>query len=101
MKKAHEYVPMAERIDKKVTAAFEDQKKAIDDVNDSLTDIDSGFKAANADYEAEQALWRPKSLAEGKDADKKAEYIAKLSQALGLISHGQSDHKLSEPSKMS
>lgn len=95
MKKAHdEYVPMAERIDKKVTAAFEDQKKAIDDVNDSLTDIDSGFKdAANsADYEAEraQALWQElKSLADQsgkvKDADKKrAEYIAnELSEALG------------------
>ena len=95
MKKAHdEYVPMAERIDKKVTAAFEDQKKAIDDVNDSLADIDSGFKdAANsADYEAEraQALWQElKSLADEsgkvKDADKKrAEYIAnELSEALG------------------
>lgn len=95
MKKAHdEYVPMAERIDKKVTAAFEDQKKAIDDVNDSLTDIDSGFKdAANsADYEAERAqtLWQElKSLADEsgkvKDADKKrAEYIAnELSEALG------------------
>ena len=95
MKKAHdEYVPMAERIDKKVTAAFEDQKKAIDDVNDSLTDIDSGFKdAANsAEYEAEraQALWQElKSLADQsgkvKDADKKrAEYIAnELSEALG------------------
>ena len=95
MKKAHdEYVPMAERIDKKVTAAFEDQKKAIDDVNDSLTDIDSGFKdAANsADYEAEraQSLWQElKSLADEsgrvKDADKKrAEYIAnELSTALG------------------
>lgn len=95
MKKAHdEYVPMAERIDKKVTAAFEEQKEAIDKVNDSLTDIDSGFKdAANsADYEAERAkaLWEElKSLADEsgkvKDADKKrAEYIShELSEALG------------------
>lgn len=95
MKKAHdEYVPMAERIDKKVKAAFEEQAAAIDKVNESLTDIDSGFKdaAESADYEAEraQALWEElKSLADEsgkvKDADKKrAEYITKeLSEALG------------------
>ena len=95
MKKAHdEYVPMAERIDKKVTTAFEDQKKAIDEVGQSLDDVKESFKdaAINADYEAEKAedLWKElQTLADeqGRVSDKdklRAEYIlGELSKALG------------------
>ena len=96
IKKAHdEYVPAAERIDKKVSAAFENQKKAIDDVNTSLENVNKTFKesADQADYEAERTkdLWEElQTLADEsgkvKDADKlRAEYIkGELEEALGI-----------------
>lgn len=96
IKKAHDaYVPAAERIDKKVSAAFENQKKAIDDVNTSLENVNTTFKesADQADYEAERTkdLWEElQTLADEsgkvKDADKlRAEYIkGELEEALGI-----------------
>ena len=96
IKKAHdEFVPVAERISREVEKAFEGQKTLIDDVNESLEDLQENFKnsADNADYEAERAraLWEElRTLADEsgkvKASDKKrAEYIlGELNEALGL-----------------
>ena len=96
IKKAHDnYVPMAERIDKRVSDAFKDQKAAIDAVGDSLDNVKEGFKeaAVEADYEADKAkyLWEElQTLAdeEGKVSDKdkiRAEYLKnELQEALGI-----------------
>lgn len=96
IKKAHDnYVPTAERISKQVSAAFEEQQKAIDGVNESLKEADTSFKdtADAADIEANKAydLWTElQRLADEsgrvKDADKKrAEYIkGELEDALGI-----------------
>lgn len=96
IKKAHDnYVPMAERIDKRVSDAFKDQQEAIDAVGDSLDNVKESFKeaAAEADYEADKAkyLWEElQTLAdeEGKVSDKdkiRAEYLKnELQEALGI-----------------
>lgn len=96
IKKAHdEYVPMAERIDKKVSNAFKDQKESIDAVGTSLDNVKESFKdaAINADYEADKAkdLWEElQKLAdeEGRVSDKdkiRAEYLKnELQEALGI-----------------
>lgn len=96
IKKAHDnYVPMAERIDKRVSDAFKDQQEAIDAVGDSLDNVKGSFKeaAAEADYEADKAkyLWEElQTLAdeEGKVSDKdkiRAEYLKnELQEALGI-----------------
>lgn len=95
IKKAHdEYVPTAERIDKRVSAAFEDQKKAIDEVSTSLENVNQNLKnaAGSADYEAARTkdLWEELQILSDesgkvKDADKlRAEYIlGELKTALG------------------
>lgn len=96
IKKAHDnYVPMAERIDKRVSDAFKDQQEAIDAVGDSLDNVKESFKdaAVEADYEADKAkyLWEElQTLAdeEGKVSDKdkiRAEYLKnELQEALGI-----------------
>ena len=96
IKKAHDnYVPMAERIDKRVSNAFKDQQEAIDAVGDSLDNVKESFKeaAVEADYEADKAkyLWEElQTLAdeEGKVSDKdkiRAEYLKnELQEALGI-----------------
>lgn len=96
IKKAHDnYVPMAERIDKRVSDAFKDQQEAIDVVGDSLDNVKESFKdaAVEADYEADKAkyLWEElQTLAdeEGKVSDKdkiRAEYLKnELQEALGI-----------------
>lgn len=95
IKEAHDsYVPTAQRISDKVKAAFEEQEKAIDDVNTSIENLNGSFEAAAeaADTEAVQAydLWNEldklaDSSGKVKDADKKrAEYIlGELNSALG------------------
>lgn len=96
IKKAHDnYVPMAERIDKRVSDAFKNQQEAIDAVGDSLDNVKESFKeaAVEADYEADKAkyLWEElQTLAdeEGKVSDKdkiRAEYLKnELQEALGI-----------------
>ena len=96
IKKAHDnYVPMAERIDKRVSDAFKDQQEAIDAVGDSLDNVKESFKeaAVEVDYEADKAkyLWEElQTLAdeEGKVSDKdkiRAEYLKnELQEALGI-----------------
>ena len=87
IKKAHdEFIPVAERINRSVTDAFNDQNEAIKNVAESLNDTNEAFQdsADTADYEADRArdLWAELDKltdASGRvqTADKKrAEYIA-------------------------